>query len=327
MKTSVRENAFLRGCSKILHEGRSFAIVLYFIILCTIIGLISPSFLSATNIMNNLRSASYYGIMCMGMTLVFISGGLDLSVGSVLGLSSLVAALAMTWGVPVIICIFIGLLIGMGIGLINGFCVVRLKIPAMIVTLGMLFIARGFINVITEGQPVYPLPEAFNQIALINVYDVNISVLFLIVATIVVEFILRKTTYGRSIYAIGGNAETARLSGIKVDRISMSVYMISGLCAAIAGLFITSRITSAQVTTGTSYEMDVIAATIIGGTSLFGGVGSAVGSFFGALFMTFLKAGIVSVRLSAYWQNVVIGIILIVTVGIDQYQRRKQAKS
>ena len=328
MKSGMKEkNVFLRYCSKMLHEGRSFAIVFYFIILCAIIGLISPSFLTVSNVMNNLRSASYYGIMCMGMTLVFISGGLDLSVGSVLGLSSLIAALAMTWGIPVILCIIIGLLVGVGIGFINGFCVVKLKIPAMIVTLGMLFIARGFINVITEGQPVYPLPDSFNKIALVNFYDINISVCFLIVATIIVEFVLRKTTYGRSIYAIGGNAETARLSGIKVDKISMSVYMISGLCAAIAGLFITSRITSAQVTTGTSYEMEVIAATIIGGTSLFGGVGSAVGSFFGALFMTFLKAGIVSVRLSAYWQNVVIGIILIVTVGVDQYQRRKQAKS
>jgi ribose/xylose/arabinose/galactoside ABC-type transport system permease subunit len=227
----------------------------------------------------------------------------------------------------VVLSILLGLLVGVAIGYINGFCVVKLRIPAMIVTLGMLFIARGFINVITEGKPVYPLPEAFNQISILSVYEVNISVYFLIVATIAVEYILRKTTYGRSIYAIGGNPETARLSGIMVDRISMSVYMISGLCSAIAGIFITSRITSAQVTTGTSYEMDVIAATIIGGTSLFGGVGSAVGSFFGALFMTFLKAGIVSARLSAYWQNVVIGIILIVTVGVDQYQRRKQAKS
>ena len=328
LKSCEKErNVFQRCFSKILHEGRSFAIVFYFIILCVVVGLISPGFLSSSNIMNNLRSASYYAIMCMGMTLVFISGGLDLSVGSVLGLSSLIAALAMTQGVPVVICIILGLLVGAGIGFINGFCVVKLRIPAMIVTLGMLFIARGFINVITEGQPVYPLPESFNKIALIDIADINISVCFLIVATIIVEFILRKTTFGRSIYAIGGNAETARLSGIMVDRISMSVYMISGLCSAIAGMFITSRITSAQVTTGTSYEMDVIAATIIGGTSLFGGVGSAVGSFFGALFMTFLKAGIVSVRLSAYCQNVVIGIILIVTVGVDQYQRRKQAKS
>lgn len=327
MKDNVKENAFQRGYSNMLHASRGFAIVVYFIILCTIIGLISPGFLTKSNILNNLRSASYYGIMCMGMTLVFISGGLDLSVGSVLGLSSLTAALAMTRGVPVAICILIGLLVGVGIGFINGVCIVKLKIPAMIVTLGMLFIARGFINVITQGQPVYPLPDAFNQISLTNIFGINISVYFLVILAITVEFILRRTTYGRSIYAIGGNAETARLSGIMVDKISISVYMISGLCAAMAGLFITSRITSAQVTTGQNYEMDVIAATIIGGTSLFGGVGSAVGSFFGALFMTFLKAGIVSVRLSAYWQSVVIGIILIVTVGVDQYQRRKQAKS
>jgi len=263
----------------------------------------------------------------MGMTMVFISGGLDLSVGSVVGLSGLITALALTKGVSVPFSILLGLLVGLTIGLINGFCVIKLRIPAMIVTLGMLFIARGFINVITEGKPVYPLPDAFNRIATTNIWGLNISVCFLIVLAIIVEFILRKTTYGRSIHAIGGNTETARLSGIRVDRISMSVYMISGLCASMAGIFITSRITSAQVTTGSSYEMDVIAATIIGGTSLFGGVGTAIGAFFGALFMTFLKAGIVSMRLSAYWQNVVIGLILIVTVGADQYQRRKRAKS
>lgn len=197
----------------------------------------------------------------------------------------------------------------------------------MIVTLGMMFVARGFINVITEGKPVYPLPDSFNAISLVNWGGINISVYFLIALCAIVEFVLNKTTYGRAIYAIGGNTETSRLSGIRVDRISMSVYMISGLCASIAGIFIASRITSAQVTTGTSYEMDVIAATIIGGTSLFGGVGSAIGAFFGALFMTFLKAGIVSARVSAYWQNVVIGIILVATVGADQYQRRKQSKS
>ena len=259
--------------------------------------------------------------------MVFISGGLDLSVGSVVGLSSLITALALTNGFPVPLCILIGLLVGFFIGTINGFCIIILKIPAMIVTLGMLFIARGLIHVITEGMPVYPLPDSFNEISLITIFGLNISVCFLVIAVIFVEFILRKTTYGRAIYAIGGNTETARLSGIRVDRIRMSVYIISGICSSIAGILITSRIASAQVTTGTSFEMDVIAATIIGGTSLFGGVGSAVGSFFGALFMTFLKAGIISVRLPAYWQNVVVGIILIVTVGADQYQRRKQAKS
>jgi ribose/xylose/arabinose/galactoside ABC-type transport system permease subunit len=312
---------------KLLHGSRSYAIIFYFIILCAVIGSISPNFLSSSNLFNNLRSASYYGIICMGMTMVFISGGLDLSVGSVVGLSSLITALALRNEVSVPLSIMLGLLVGLIIGLINGFCVIKLRIPAMIVTLGMMFIARGFINVITEGKPVYPLPDAFNAISTTNVWGLNISVCFLIVLAVIVEFILRKTTYGRSIYAIGGNAETARLSGIRVDRISMSVYMVSGLCASVAGIFITSRITSAQVTTGSSYEMDVIAATIIGGTSLFGGVGTAIGAFFGALFMTFLKAGIVSMRLSAYWQNVVIGIILIVTVGADQYQRRKRAKS
>lgn len=313
--------------SRLFKGGSNIAIVLYFIILCSAIGILSPNFLAKSNIMNNLRSASYFGIMTMGMTLVFISGGLDLSVGSVLGLSSLITALLLRVQIPVPVCILIGIMIGAAIGLINGHCIVKLRIPAMIVTLGMLFVARGFVNVITEGQPVYPLPDAFNIISTINIFGLNIAVWFLIVITIILEFVLKKTTYGRSIYAIGGNLETARLSGIMVDKIRMSVYVLSGICAAIAGIFITSRITSAQVTTGSGYEMDVIAATIVGGTSLFGGVGSAIGSFFGALFMTFLKAGIVSIRLSAYWQNVVIGIILIVTVGVDQYQRRKQAKS
>ena len=311
----------------LLQHGGNLMIVIYFIVLCVVVGLISPNFLQASNVTNNLRSASYYGIMGMGMTLVFIAGGLDLSVGSVLGLSALLSALSMSKGVPVVLGILIGLLVGAVVGVINGFCTVKLRIPAMIVTLGTQFIARGLVNVITEGKPVYPLPDSFNAISEIEFLYLNISVWFLIAITILLEWVLRKTTFGRSVYAIGGNLETARLSGIPVDRIQISVYTLCGICSAISGIFIASRMTSAQVTFGSGYEMDVIAATIIGGTSLFGGVGTAVGTFFGALFMTFLKSGIVSVRLSAYWQNVVIGLILIVTVGLDQYKRRRQAKA
>ena len=325
--SKLQNKSFKDFAIRLLHGSRNYAIILYFIVLCTIITSVSPTFMAQTSLLNNLRTASYYGIICMGMTLVFISGGLDLSVGSVVGFSSLITALALVNGVPVPLSIVMGLIVGAVVGLVNGFCIIKLRIPAMIVTLGMLFVVRGFIHVITEGHPVYPLPDAFNLIATATFLGINISIVVLIIMTAIVQFILRKTTFGRSIYAIGGNRETARLSGIRVDRISMSVYVISGLCASIAGIFIASRISSAQVTTGSSWEMDVIAATIIGGTSLFGGVGTAIGAFFGALFMTFLKAGIVSMRLSAYWQNVVIGIILIATVGIDQYQRRKQAKS
>ena len=321
-KNNPVSNLFLR-----IRQGSSgYTIILYFIILCVVITIISPNFISESNLLNNLRSAAYYGIICIGMTIVFIAGGLDLSVGSVVGLSGLVTALGLTNGVPVPLSIMLGLLVGVAVGFVNGYCIVKLKIPAVIVTLGTMFVARGFINVITEGRPVYPLPDSFNNISITTVFGVNIAVCFLIVLTVFVEFVLRKTTYGRSIYAIGGNAETARLSGIRVDRINMSVYVISGLCAAVAGIFITSRITSAQVTTGSGFEMETIAATLIGGTSMFGGVGTAIGGLFGALFMSFLKAGIVSMRLSAYWQNVVIGMILVATVGIDQYQRRKQTK-
>ena len=323
MKSETKKSGKLRT---MLKNSGNMMILLYFIILCAVVGLISPNFLQVNNITNNLRSASYYGIMGLGMTAVFIAGGLDLSVGAVLGLSSLIACQAMFSGVPVVLAILIGLSVGGIIGLINGLCIVKLKIPAMIVTLGTQFIARGFVNVFTKGKPVYPLPDSFNAISNVNILGLNVSIWFLIVMTIVLEWVLRKTTFGRSVYAIGGNQETARLSGIAVDKIQIIVYVLSGLCASVSGLFIASRMASAQVSFGNGYEMDVIAATIIGGTSLFGGVGTAVGTFFGALFMTFLKSGIVSVRLSAYWQNVVIGLILIVTVGLDQYKRRKQAK-
>ena len=324
MKTEAKKSGALRT---LLKNSGNMMILIYFIVLCAVVGLISPNFLQGSNITNNLRSASYYGIMGLGMTAVFIAGGLDLSIGSVLGLSALLSCSAMSKGLPVIVCIFIGIGVGAAIGLINGLCTVKLRIPAMIVTLGTQFVARGFINVITKGKPVYPLPDAFNAISAVDFLGLNISVWFLILMTIVLEWVLRKTTFGRSIYAIGGNLETARLSGISVDKIQIGVYVLSGVCAAVSGLFIASRMASAQITFGNGYEMDVIAATIIGGTSLFGGVGTAVGTFFGALFMTFLKSGIVSVRLSAYWQNVVIGLILIITVGLDQYKRRKQAKS
>lgn len=318
-----------KGLNKIFQNGlpSNFMIIMYFIALCMVIGMISPNFLSRSNILNNLRASSYYGIMGIGMTVVFIAGGLDLSVGSVVGLSGLVAGIGMMNHIPVPISILMGMCTGLIFGIINGVAIVKLGIPPMIVTLGMQFVGRGFVNIITEGKPLYPFPDSFNNIAKIEPLGINIGVIIWLLATILLEFVLTKTTYGRSVYAIGGNMETARLSGLNIDRIQIINYMICGFCASFAGILFTSRITSAQVSTGTGYEMDVIAAVVIGGTSLFGGVGTAFGTFFGSLFMAFLKAGIISMRISAYWQNVLIGGLLILTVGLDQYRRRKQAKA
>ncbi len=294
------------------------------IALCVLISIINPAFYSLTNIMNILRQTSYVTIVAFVSTLVFITAGLDLSVGSIIGLGGLISAVSIVYfHMPSWVAVIAGLLVGLLFGLFNGFTVVKGKIPALIVTLGTLYMARGFMNVITEGRPVYPLPENFNEIGNGTLFGIPYSVIIALVMLLIIHFVLKYTIYGRQIYAVGGNEETSRLSGINVDAIKISVYVLSAVSAAFSGIIITSRMGSGQVSTGTGWELTVIASVIIGGTSMFGGSGTVFGTLLGALLMAVLANGMVLMRISAFWQNVLIGAIIILAVAIDQYKRRK----
>lgn len=311
---------------KKLIGAQESALFIALLALCIGISLVNKVFLTFDNLMNVMRTTSYVLIIAIANTFVFIMAGLDLSVGSVMGFAGLITAVFLQMGVPIWLCIMIGMASGAIVGAFNGVAIVKMKIPSMIATLGSLYIARGLIYVITQGRPVYPLPDNFNIIGNGDLFGVPYSVIFVVVLALIATYVLNKTTFGRYVYAIGGNEETTRLSGINVTTVKIIVYILSAIFAAICGIILTSRTASAQLVTGTGWELKVIASIIIGGTSMFGGVGTILGTAIGALIMSVLENGLILVNVSPFWQNVVVGAIIVITVGYDQF-RREQKKS
>jgi ribose/xylose/arabinose/galactoside ABC-type transport system permease subunit len=261
-------------------------------------------------------------IACL-TTLVMVSGGLDLSVGSQMGLGGILVSSFMVMGISVFLAILLTFVVNSIIGILNGVIVVKRKIPPMIATMGTLYIARGFCNVITKGVPIYPLPESFGRLGNGSFLYVSYSVYIAIAVVLIFNYILHNTTYGRSIYAIGGNQDAARLSGISVDAIKISTYILSSLSATMVGIIMTSRMESGQVSTGNGREMTIIAAVVIGGTSTLGGSGTILGTVIGSLLMSVVENSMVLMTVSVYWQSVVIGIIMIVAVMLDVLRKEK----
>jgi len=298
-------------------------ILLVIILFTIIITSINPVFITEKNLANVFRSTGFTLITTLGMTLVLISGGIDLSVGSVYALGGTISALCLVAGLPIPVAILLGLLAGILVGAVNGWIIVKLNIPPLIVTLGMMYIARGVVYVTTQGVPVYPLPDQFISIEHFDLFGSVPSVLIIaIVLSLLFQIILRNTPFGRAVYAVGGNSEAARISGIDDKKIKLAVYMITSFLAAVAGIMMTSRLGSSQANAGTGYEMTVISAAIIGGTSTYGGVGTILGSALGALFIEMLSNSLTLARISVYWQNVVIGVVLVLAVVIDTYRRK-----
>jgi ribose/xylose/arabinose/galactoside ABC-type transport system permease subunit len=291
--------------------------------LCILISIIQPIFLSGPNVLNLLRTTSYVVIVACLTTLVMISGGLDLSVGSQMGLGGILVSTLMINGLPILLAIIITLGLNSIIGIFNGYIVVKRKIPPMIATIGTMYIARGICNVITKGNPVYPLPLNFGKLGNGTLFLISYSVYIALIIALVVNHLLRNTTYGRSIYAIGGNQDAARLSGIAVDRIKISTYILSSLSATFVGIIMTSRIESGQVSLGTGREMTIIAAVVIGGTSALGGSGTILGTVIGGFLMSIVENGMVLMRVSVYWQSIVIGIIMIAAVLLDILRKER----
>lgn len=316
----MKENRLLKRIGRFDELG----IFLVLVGLSVIITAVNPKFVSADNLLNMMRSTSYVLIVAVFSTMVFIIGGLDLSVGSVIGLGGLITGVCLNFfNLPVIVAVLAGLIVGVIVGIGNGFLVVKTKLPPFIATLGTMYVARGIMNVITEGQPVYPLPGNFIVLGSGEVLGIQYSIIIAVVLAVIVHIILTKTVFGRNLYATGGNLETSRLSGINVDKLRMIVYALSGFAAAFSGIIQTARMNSAQVSTGKGWEMTVIASVIIGGTSMFGGSGSVIGTVIGTVLLTVLTSGMILMKVSAYWQNVVVGAIIIVAVIIDQIKRRK----
>lgn len=310
---------------KIIHNDNT-GIAIILIVLCVITTIINPNFMSKMNVVNMLRKLSQVSFISLCMTLLIISGGIDLSVGSVVGLGGIVAGALMTNGVPVIVAVLIAIGIGVAFGLLNGLLVTKINIPPFIVTLGTMYIAQGLVNVITQGKPVYPLPASFITIfADVTLFGIPITIYAMLMFLAGMYFILNNTIYGRSVYAVGGNEKTASTAGIDVVKTRILAYVAMGAASAFTGLLIAARMKSAHPASGGGWEMKAIAATVIGGTSISGGSGSVIGTMFGAAIMAVLEIAMTMMKISVYYQNIVVGIIIIAAVIFDIMKRKRHS--
>lgn len=279
-------------------------------------------FLSWSNLSQVIRSLSFIAIMGVGQAVVIIAGGIDLSVGSVLGLAGVVTALLLNLQTNMALTVIIGILVGISAGVINGVVITRAKLPPFIVTLGMMSITRGLAFAITGGETIRSLPPEFLMIGQGEFIGIPIPILVMALIAVVIGFLLKATPWGRYVYAIGGNEEAALLSGVNVNKVKIIVYGLCGLAAGVAGVLFTSRFGVGQSTAGLGYELDVIAAAVIGGVSLTGGRGTILGVIIGSLLMGILRNGLVLLNVSAYWQQVAIGLVIILAVVMDRKAKR-----
>ncbi|MCM3359463.1 MULTISPECIES: ribose ABC transporter permease [unclassified Psychrobacillus] len=290
------------------------------ILLVVIITILSPNFLTVNNLMNVLRQVSINALIAFGMTFVILTGGIDLSVGSILALTGAVTAGLLASGMDPILAMLIGLILGAVLGAINGIIISKGNVAPFIATLATMTIYRGLTLVYTEGRPISGLGDSvsFQMIGKGYFLGIPVPVVTMAVAFGVLYFILKKTTFGRRVYAVGGNEEASRLSGIKVGRIKIYVYALTGALAALASLILTSRLNSAQPTAGNMFELDAIAAVVLGGTSLTGGRGWIVGTLIGALIIGVLNNGLNLIGVSSFFQQVVKGAVILLAVLIDR---------
>ncbi|ACJ35022.1 ribose ABC transporter permease [Anoxybacillus flavithermus] len=293
------------------------------LLLCIVLTFLSDSFFTLDNWLNILRQVSINALIAFGMTFVILTGGIDLSVGSVLALSSAFAAGLMANGVNGIFAMMIGISAGLAMGALNGVIITKGRVAPFIATLATMTIFRGATLVYTEGRPITGFSDelAFQIIGRGYFLRIPVPVVLMLVAYALLYVVLKKTTFGRHTYAIGGNEEATRLSGIRVDRLKIWIYSLTGGLAALAGLILTSRLNSAQPTAGTAYELDAIAAVVLGGTSLSGGRGWIFGTLIGALIIGVLNNGLNLLNVSSFYQQVIKGVVILLAVILD---RRKE---
>jgi ribose/xylose/arabinose/galactoside ABC-type transport system permease subunit len=290
-----------------------------FLGLFIILSILSPAFITPNNLMNVVKQMSVNGIMGIAMTFVLILGGIDLSVGSLIALTSVCAAFfaRQSLELPLIVPIAVSLLVGVAAGAINGFGIAYVGISPFIMTLAMMSCLRGLAQVLSNGTPIFGLSKQFNGIANGFVLGIPNLVYFLVVILIIGIFVLRKTVFGKWVYAIGGNEVSARLSGINTRWIKVVVYMSSGLLAGVCGVLMASRITSGSPIIGVGYELNAISAAVIGGVSMSGGTGNLLGTLVGALIMGVIQNGLDILGVSAFYQQIIQGLIIMVAVFLD----------
>ena len=304
-------------------QSRVFLAFIGLFLLSLLLTVTSSHFFTASNILNVLRQISVVAIVAVGMTYVIITGGIDLSVGSVLALTAVLSAVLMKQGVNMFLAIIAGLLLGALLGFINSLLITsRIGMPPFIATLAMMGIARGLTLVVTGGVPIFGLPDAFGFFGGGYLLLIPVPVIIMLLIFAICHIHLTYTVGGVQLFSVGGNPEAARLSGINVNGVKTKAYIISGVTAAIAGVILASRLTSIEPLAGTGYELTAIAATVIGGASLFGGAGSLIGTLLGAMIMGVLSNGLNLLNVSTYWQQVVIGGAIAITVAIGTFRKK-----
>jgi len=313
------------------NAGQTSSLALVLVVLFIFFSVSTDAFFTGPNLINVMRQASFTGIAAVGATMVLLIGGIDLSVGSLLAFTGVIAAkVIIEAGYPPVVGLLAGLVAGMLWGTVNGLIVTRLRIPALITTLGTLTIIRGIGFTLTGGLPVFGFPkesflgfeEGVQAIGKGYVLGIPVPVIIMVIVFVLGYIFLYRTYFGRYIYAIGGNLETARLSGIKVERMQLMVYSVAGLLTGIAGMIVMGRVNSGQPSLGVGFELEVITAVVLGGVSIAGGAGSLLGVILGVFIMGVLSNGLIILNVTEYNQMVVRGLVLLIAVGVDQLRIR-----
>lgn len=318
-KLTVKKDTFLN--KELLMK---FAPLISLVILMIFFSFATPYFLNVSNLLTVALQTAVIGIMAIGVTYVIITAGIDLSLGSVMAFSGVAVGLAASIGLPLWLCVLAGGFAGLLCGCVSGFLVTRAAIPPFIATLGLMMSVRGINLVLTDGRALYFQDyPSFRVIAQGRLFDlIPYPVIYFALIALISAYILKRTVIGRYIYAVGSSEDAAHLSGIKVDQVKMFVYSFCGLLTGIAGVILTSRLNSGQPTVGVGYELEAIAAVIIGGTSLMGGIGTIGGTIIGALIMGILKNGLNLMGVSQFWQMVAMGIVVVAAVYLDTLRKK-----
>jgi ribose/xylose/arabinose/galactoside ABC-type transport system permease subunit len=315
------KDTLVKNTSKIKIVFDRYGIYFAFVIIFAILGITSDKFLSLANMMNVIRQVSFNGILALGMTFVIITGGIDLSVGSTLAISGLVTLSVSVKNnnpLPIFLAVLIGLLVAILIGTINGVLVAKFKLAPFIATLSTMTIVRGAALVYCDGRPITNPTEAYATIGQGYLLGVSIPIIIFIVLIIICVLLLHFSRFGRHVLAVGGNEQAAKASGISTDRIKIVVYLLSGLLSGIVGITLSSRANAASPISGEGYELDAIAAAVIGGVSMSGGVGSILGTIIGALIIGAISNGLDLLNVSSYYQQIIKGLIILIAVLMDR---------
>ncbi len=318
----MKKNIFQKLATK-----NEIGTLLPLIIMVTVVTIINPNFIKFDNMMDIFRTTSYYLIVGAPLTLLLICADMDLSIGAVTALGGVVCMFAMKSGVPMVICIVLGLLAGAAVGALKAWIIVDCELPALIVTLGIEYAVNGIVSITTKGMSVSGATDLFKKLGQAKVGGIYFTIIVSVVIAAIYQVVLSYTRYGRSLFAVGGNRETARLSGVPVKRRRKQVHILVSVFAALVGIFMASRFSSAQTTAGSGTELTVMAAVIIGGTSMFGGTGSVIGTILGCLLLSVISNGLVLIRVDSFWQNLIFGVILLISVAIDKYRQVLSSKA